>query len=217
MIRNLFILCSCLFLLSCTKQNSIVGAGSIGEQNRTTAAFKSVHTTADIDAYIKKGNQFSIVLKGYENIIAITETAVENDRLVVRYNNNYHSVNGSNLKAYITMPELNGVGLYGSCMVYVDSFNNSTNLSLNIHGSGNIRVTNSIASNTIAGIYGSGNIIARGLVTNKANVEIHGSGNTEISVNSQLQSNIHGSGNVYYWGSPVVTTNIHGSGRVVKQ
>lgn len=217
MIRNLFTFFFCIFILSCTKQNTIVGAGSMGEENRTTLPFKSVHTTADIDAYIKKGNHFSIVLKGYENIIAITETAVENDRLVIRYNSNYNSIKNSNLKAYITMPELNGVGLYGSCMVYVDSFNNSTNLNLNIHGSGNISVTSSSANYTIAGMYGSGNIRARGLVTNNAQVEIHGSGNTEISVNTQLQTNIHGSGNLYYWGSPIITAQIHGSGRVLKQ
>lgn len=217
MIRNLFFICSCLFLLSCSKQNSIVGAGSIGQQIRITPTFKRIHSHADIDTYILKGDQFSVLLKGYENIIAITETLVENDRLSIHYNTAYNNIKRSNLQAFITLPELTEVGLYGSCRIYVYSFNNINMLNLSLHGSGNIRVNNSIANNANIGIYGNGNIKAKGLVANQANIQIHGSGNTEISVHNQLQSNIHGSGNVYYWGSPILTTNIHGSGRVLKQ
>jgi len=126
---------------------------------------------------------------------------------------------------YIT---ISGSGSVESTNYFADT----TNVSLNISGSGNIYLKSiaDILESTISGsgeiylegeasdhrinISGSGSVRAFNLATLETFVRISGSGNTEVLVSDYLDVIISGSGNVYYRGNPQIDINISGSGGV---
>ncbi len=212
----LFLAISAVAVISCSK-DVIKGSGNVVTQERSVAAFQSVETHYDITANITYGSTQEVRVTGYENLLGIVETKVENGVLKLKYDQRFNTIRNGNVIAYITLPVVDKTTIHGSGDINVSGFANGSSFSALIHGSGKIKVQNSSFQNVEATIHGSGNIDARSLQAKEANADVYGSGNIFITVSDRLKATIHGSGNVNYWGNPTLETNRYGSGRVVKQ
>ena len=134
---------------------------------------------------------------------------------------------------YITLPNIDYAAISGSGSIQsTNSFTDTTNVYLNISGSGSINMyTNAhLIESFISGsgrielggsayehridISGSGDIKAFNLETTNTYVSVSGSGNSEVWVIDYLDVNISGSGSVYYRGNPQINANISGSGGI---
>ncbi len=204
-------------LLSSCGKDSIRGEGSTVSQQRNVSGFTSVQGNADIRIHIAHGNIPSTEVKGYRNLVDITETYVVNGKLIVKYKDDYYNVRNSNVELYVVMPELNAIGTNGSGNVWIDGFQNGNDLDSHINGSSNIHINNCNYDIVSFDVNGSGDIRAAGLSSKYANATIHGSGDIEISCSQNLKARIYGSGDIKYWGEPTVDAEISGSGKIKKQ
>jgi hypothetical protein len=206
-----------LFLSACEK-DSISGDGNVAMEKRSLGGFSKVFTSGSTLVHITKASNFSINVKGYENLLPYLETSVQNGTLKIEIDKDMR-VKNANYEVFITMPDLSAISTEGSGDVDVlGDFSGNTDFELKISGSANISFEKGSTQNLSTRIEGSGDIKAFGLVAADAKPITSGSGDTEIGITNKLDARISGSGNVYYKGSPVsVDTNISGSGKVIKQ
>ena len=203
-------------LFSC-KKDVIRGSGNTITETKTVSPFTAVETHYDIKAIITYGATQQLEVSGYENLLNILETPVENGVLKLKFNQNYNTVRNVNVVARIQLPAITATTIHGSNNIEVSNFAGGNAFTAQIHGSGDIRVNNSAFQTATLRINGSGDIDARGLQAQEATTNINGSGDVSITVTGKLNATINGSGNINYWGSPVVEATIHGSGRVIKK
>ena len=205
-----------LLLASCEKQ-SITGSGSLSTEQRAVLPFTAVQTSGDIKLNIRYGTTSSIEVKGYSNLVPITETKIQNNKLYVQFQDQYNSVRNNNVEVTVVLPVLESVYSYGSGDVWVSDFSNGNNLQVSIYGSSDVIITNSQFNTGNFESHGSGDIEAQNLSVKTGNASIYGSGNIKLSCTEFLRSKIFGSGNIWYWGNPALDTQINGSGSVVKK
>ena len=211
---SLFLLATVLF--ACRK-DVIRGEGNTITQTKTVAAFTGVETHYDIKAIITYGATQQVEVSGYENLLNVLETPVENGVLKLKFKTGYHTIKNVNVVARLQLPALTSATIHGSNNIEVTGFTNDNAFTGQIHGSGSIKVANSAFEKATLRINGSGDIDARGLQAKEATAHINGSGEVFVSVSDKLIATINGSGNINYWGNPAVETSIQGSGRVVKK
>jgi hypothetical protein len=204
--KQIVLLFASFFTLASCSKDVLKGSGNTNTQTRSVPAFHSVETHYDIAANIYNGTTQELQVTGYENLLDVLETTVENGVLKLKFNHRYNSVRNVNVVANITLPIVNKTTIHGSGDIAVSNFANGASFNALIHGSGNIKVQNSAF-----------HIEARGLQAKEATADVFGSGDISLSVIDKLKATIHGSGNINYWGNPAVETNIQGSGRVIKK
>ena len=205
-----------LLLASCEKQ-SITGSGSLSTEQRAVLPFTAVQTSGDIKLNIRYGATSSIEVKGYSNLVQITETKIQNNKLYVQFQDQYNSVRNNNVEVTVVLPVLESVYSYGSGDVWVSDFSNGNNLQVSIYGSSDVIITNSQFNTGNFESHGSGDIEAQNLSVKTGNASIYGSGNIKLSCTEFLRSKIFGSGDIWYWGNPALDTQINGSGSVIKK
>lgn len=214
--RIILMATAAVLLASCSK-DSIRGSGSMGTRTLNLPAFTAVEAHYDIDAVITHNPNQQVVMTGYDNLLNILNVTVENGVLKLKFNTDYYNIRNSNVRAQINIPVLSRAGIYGSGNISISGFGNGNTLTTNIHGSGDVHISDSRYQQAVLDIFGSGKIDARNLQTREAQVNIFGSGDTWISVSDRLITRINGSGDVHYWGNPTVEISRNGSGRVIKK
>ena len=215
-IMNMAALLLLITAASC-KKSYIRGNGDTIIESRVVGGFTSVKTNGDIRLFVSYGTTQKVEVKGYANLVDITETRVENNKLVVKYKDEYYNVRNSNVEVYMTIPVLTGAETNGSGNIEIGGFLNGTGIGLFTNGSGNVYVSNSRYDNTYLDVNGSGDIKAPGLLAKNTEAVIHGSGDIEISCTQNLKARLYGSGDVRYWGNPLLDVATSGSGKVKKQ
>ncbi len=205
-----------LILSSCSKE-VLRGGGTTSTRTLNLPAFSAVESHYDINAVINYGTLQQLSVTGYDNLLNMLDFKVENGVLKLKFNSNYNTIRNGNVVVNITIPAIGKAAIYGSEDIVIAGFAAGNTLNATIHGSGNIRVSNSSYQSALLDVYGSGNIDAQGLQVKQAQANVYGSGNTSLTVADRIKANIFGSGNIYYWGSPVIETTQNGSGRVIKR
>lgn len=219
-----------LFILSLTYS---ISTGQTVKESRDLKGFTSVGFGISGSLYIKIGPQFSVELEGEKGDLAEIETVISGERLQIKHDNwrfNFRE----KVNVYITMPELDGLGVSGSGKAEIQSKVVSEDLDLSVSGSGNIYTSGLEVENLECSISGSGNMKLGGGNASDAEVsisgsgsfygdmtecetmEVHvsGSGNCTCNVTGSLEASVSGSGNVTYSGNPRVDARVSGSGRV---
>lgn len=214
-IPKLFLLAGLLALFSCNKER-VTGSGATSTENRNVSNFVKLDLSGSTKAYITKGNQFSVQLKGYSNLLPYFETEVNGNTLQLHFRDGV-SVRNNNVEVYVTMPELTELRGSGATTANIKGGFNSDVLSVDVSGSGNVQIEDGTTNQFIQTVSGSGILKAFGLTADKAVINVSGSGTSEVTVASQLKVNISGSAVVYYKGTPAVESNISGSGKLIQR
>jgi predicted SpoU family rRNA methylase len=227
-----------LYLLSAFIITGNVLAASAVKDKRNVKGFTRISYGVSGNLTVRIGNEFSVVLEGEEDDVERVVTEVSGDRLIIRQENWRFRFSDFNdgVDVYITLPELEGLGVSGSGRAeIVDNIKNIDDLSLNVSGSGKLTTAGIEVDNLDCGISGSGNILIQGEGSaDRGDISISGSGNytgrdleidhLEVSVSGSggcickagdsLTARISGSGNVTYRGNPRVDARSSGSGHI---
>jgi hypothetical protein len=207
------------------------------KETRNVSGFTKVSFGVSGNLYINFGPEFKVILEGDKKYVDEIITEVSSGKLVIKMENwrmNNWRMN-EKVTVYITMPELNGLGVSGSGKAEIKDPVKTDDLNLNVSGSGKLYLSDITASRLDCGISGSGDIILGGSGNcSRANIsisgsgnymgesqkigtaEIHisGSGNCTCNVTESLKASVSGSGNVTYEGNPKVDAHVSGSGKV---
>ncbi len=204
---------------SCNKPGSppVEGAGKASSETRKPGNFTAVKLKGYGQVAITQGNELSLVITDFPNLLPYVETTVSNNQLLVGYKDNVNIRNG-NLSVTIVMPSLNGTSIDGAGNFTVNgNFITKGVFSSWISGAGKIQVNGGSADSLDAGIDGGGALNEAAFAVKTASVKISGSGSADVKVSDRLDVNIDGSGIVYYTGSPVINQHISGIGKVTKR
>jgi len=227
----LFLLCLGFFVTSCEK---VVGDGPVRTETRTTNNFSGIDLRISGNVYYKPDAAYKVEIAAQQNILDVIETYVSNGKLVIKFKNDVRVRAHESIVVTLSGPQMNSLRVSGSGNITTTGLINTTNMDIDISGSGNVDVQNITASFLDANISGSGNIsIDGGTITEeklkisgsgnidlqdvestKANTTTSGSGDMWISVSKNLDVTISGSGSVRYKGNPIINTSISGSGKV---
>lgn len=204
------------------------------KETRDLKGFTKVGFGVSGNLYINFGPEFKVVLEGEKSDLEDIITEVSGEKLVIKKENWRHNMN-EKVTVYITMPELEGLAVSGSGKAEISDAVKSTDLSLDVSGSGKIFTTGVMVSNLDCRISGSGDIIMNGdgtsaktdisisgsgnytgeqLKSESADIRISGSGSCICNVKESLTAHISGSGNVSYLGNPRIDARVSGSGHV---
>ena len=221
------------FILAIVVLSGFARAQSDEKETRNVKDFTKVSFGVAGNLYINIGPEFKVVLEGEKRYLDNVITEVSGGKLVIK-NENWRM--NEKVTVYITMPELNGLGVSGSGKAEIKDAVKTGNLNLSVSGSGKLNASEVIVSNlecsisgsgdismgsggssTKAGISisGSGNYFGESFKISSAEIHISGSGNCECNVTESLHASVSGSGNVTYVGSnPKLDAHVSGSGKV---
>lgn len=207
------------------------------KETRNVSGFTKISFGVSGNLYINFGPEFKVVLEGERKYVDDVITEVSGGKLIIKMENwrmNNWRMN-EKVTVYITMPELNGLGVSGSGKAEIKDAVKTDELYLNVSGSGKLYISDITASSLDCGISGSGDIILGGggscskanisisgsgnymgesLKIGTAEIHISGSGNCSCNVTESLKASVSGSGNVSYQGNPRVDAHVSGSGKV---
>jgi hypothetical protein len=227
----LTIFISASFLTSCEK---VKGKGEVVTETRSTGTYNSIGLAMSATIYFTPGAEYSLQIRGQENILKQVETQVEGNQLIVRVKRGVILGNHEPITVYITAPDVSGLDVSGSGDINTSGPWNAGGVSVNISGSGNINLGTLVAESLSAKISGSGNINATGgtviredlhisgsgtidlrsIVSQTVYTTTSGSGDTYVNAVTLLDVTISGSGNIWYYGTPAINTHISGSGNL---
>jgi hypothetical protein len=203
-------------ITSCSK-NAIRGSGTTLTENRTVSSFSAVQLEGSGNVNIVQGAQQKVEVTGFENLLPIYETSVQNGTLVLKFNSEYHNISNNNIMVNITIPALSRIGINGSGVYRIKNLQGST-FDAEINGSGDIFSENCSYNSAYLKVNGSGYLRAAGIASNVVEALISGSGKIDVTSSQKLKATISGSGEINYWGNPQdVTSEISGSGKVRKR
>ena len=180
---------------SCTRET---GKGEIRTEERQVNSFTKIDLSNSADVEIVKGETLKVEVSDYENLLDNISVETVNNKLVIKNKPLRIHIKNSKAKVKITIP--------------------NTITSIDLSGSGNITITDGLASTVSLQISGSGNITANTSVDlTSVDLDISGSGNIEMNgITTSLHTNISGSGNINCKDLEAQTANcdISGSGDI---
>jgi len=222
------------FVLAITMSSGFTIGQSVVKETRDVKDFTKVSFGVAGNLYINFGPEFKVVLEGEKRDLEDIITEVSGGRLVIKKENWRFNFN-EKITAYITMPELKGLGVSGSGKAEIKDAVKAEDFDLSVSGSGKIYTTDVNVSKLGCSISGSGDIILGGngkatkadisisgsgnyegepLKIGIAEIHISGSGNCICNVTESLKASVSGSGNVTYEGNPKLDAHVSGSGKV---
>ncbi len=214
----------------------VVTAQAQKSETRTPGTFTKVETGGSWDVTITKGSKDEIKLESSSLDLSKVITEVRGGKLEIKLEKgNYWNVD---LSVFITVRELESVGVSGSGSVKLMSdfgaseFTlgssgsgvietrqiNAERLAVGMSGSGEIRVGGGRVDDLTIGQSGSGDFEGMDLIAQSVKIGKSGSGETSITVEQSLIVGSSGSGNVYYRGNPAEKSiSSSGSSSVIKK
>lgn len=240
MIKTLLLSAITLLSLTASAQRweTIKGSGNIKKETREVGAFTGLLSQGPMDVEISYGKENTITIEADDNLLPYIETAVENNKLIIKTKKNVGINSRHNLMVHVSMTTLSTLQLSGSGNINGSGdfsndgktdigisgsgnikmrFDHFNELELGLSGSGNMILKGNNVNNITAAVSGSGNIECADINTNDVFARISGSGNIKVTAQKSLDAKISGSGNVYYKGVATnITTKKSGSGAVIK-
>lgn len=203
-----------LGVLSSCHKSTLSGSGAIGQSERIVPEFHSIRSNADITVHVQYAPQPSVSVKGYQNLIDITETKWAEGTLLIQYQPAYRNIRNSNVEVLVYAPSIREIVTNGSGDVDLQDFLLNDSLDITVNGSSDIALNHCQFAFAGLNINGSGNIYALPSSIRTVQAQIQVSGDIETNCRKQLTARIAGSGAIRYRGKPSLDIQISGSGTV---
>lgn len=191
----------------------IVGSGRIKSETRQISGAKYLVSALPAKVILSTGSNEQVVVETDDNLLNLVNTYIKNEQLFITLaNGNYKT---KHMEVYVTLKDVNGIKNDGSGDISTKRVIRTDNLKLINHGSGDIKITNTVAKNVSIHVIGSGDITLGGYSDN-INVEINSSGNVKAGSFKSKNTNIYisGSGDCDLFYSDSLLAKILGSGDV---
>lgn len=219
---------------------NIEGNGHVISETRTVGTFHSISAKGAMDIYlipVSNASNYQVKLEGESNVLQYIQTHVDGGTLVLDTKHGFNVSTHGDLKAYIQVPQLDEVNLYGSGdIIGKDTLFSDNKMGFSLYGSGDVKVAvhapeiegNLLGSGKLAlagftqdlsvSITGSADYEGEDLKAENAKISIMASGDATVYASEKLEADITGSGDIYYYGNPTtVTKSVKGSGEVTKK
>lgn len=197
-----------------------VGLAPLAAQNkekRDVGSFTKIAFRIPGKVYLRQGNTTSVEIEGSRDILSIVKTEVDGSTLKIHSPSKWNWSNNDKATVYITIGELEGVSVSGSGDLIGESKFNVRDLSLNVSGSGSMKLEIDASGNVEADVSGSGNLQLSGS-SRELDSDVSGSGRVmlDMTIDGEADFSISGSGRIEARGKArEVSTSISGSGRVL--
>jgi hypothetical protein len=200
----MFVVLSAIFTpVSCYAHDDdfvVAGNGKIVAQNYSvtkqpfSAIYLDLGDAGDMQAQVThQPHTADAVITTDSNLLSYIKVYIKNETLYIIRKDDVDLKPSNKIKIVVNTENLDSVNTRGEANVILQG--ETKNLTLEMHGSGNINAKKLNAEKVRAIIQGSGDIIAN--ATQKISAEIHGSGKIEYYGNPpQVERVIHGSGKI---------------------
>ena len=222
-----------LFFTSCKKIN---GEGPVITENRDVTGYSGIDLRISGRVRFTIDSVYKVEIHAQRNILDKVETYLLDNRLVIKFKNNFNLRAHEPIEVVVSGPTLNAIRVSGSGNVETTNAVTTDLLDLDVSGSGDIRMSTVTATDADLRISGSGDIkIGNGTIEEeklrisgsgsidlvnvaavKATTTTSGSGDIHLNVSQQLNVTISGSGSVFYKGNPDIDSHISGSGKIIQ-
>jgi len=205
-------------------------------EDRHLSGFNAISVGGSYDVYVTQGSTESVKVVAPEDEMEHIVTEVQNGVLKI-YNrkDDWNWSWGGHKKemVYVTIKEVNAIGVSGSGDVFFKDGISSPSLKLRVSGSGDVTGKLDVktleshisgsgdmklsgkADDCTINISGSGDYTARDLVTINTAIHVSGSGDASVNASQKIDASVSGSGDIKYTGSATqVSISKHGSGSV---
>ncbi len=189
------------------------------KETRDVSTFKKLNFAGSGTLYLKQGGPQKVVLEGSQEVLDKYETIVEGDKLSIRPKerwNNWSWGNEDKIIVYVTVKDIEAVGVSGSGDLIAETKLVSDEMDLKVSGSGSIKAEVVVSGDLETDVSGSGDIEVKGSA-GSFDSDISGSGDVKASlaITGESTFSIAGSGKIIIDGSAKnLQTRISGSGSV---
>ncbi len=212
-IYSLFALFLALGFSSCGNDDICVrGNNRIDTEVRNIESFIGVCKVNSIDVEVYSAPYFEVVVTADDNIIPSILTYVSRDILHVELDGGCFRSFDARVEIY--MPDIAVLESRGSGNMLVDGFFNIPDLTLDLSGSGDIRLIGS-TEEFIIDKSGSGDVRAFDMRAEAVILDKSGSGDLEVFASDEILGEMSGSGDLLYRGFPIINLNKSGSGDII--
>jgi hypothetical protein len=187
-------------------------------ENRNVSGFTRVEFRIPGKFYIRQGSADKVEIEGSKDILSKIETEVEGSKLLIHTPGKYNWKSGDDdVKVYITIQRLEGLGVSGSGDLVGESKFTTNDLNLKVSGSGSLKLDVESSGEVDADVSGSGDLDVKGTAKSFES-SVSGSGRVTMAMNisGKTDFNISGSGRIEASGkTDNVDVTISGSGKVL--
>lgn len=190
------------------------------KETRNVDTFTKINFRVPGKLYLKQGAEQKVELEGSKEVLSKIETEVSGGKLSIgRENDNWNWKwdDEDKITVYITVKDLEGLGVSGSGDVFGQSKFKTGELSLAVSGSGSLHLEVEASGRVSANVSGSGHAEVKGSCGNFES-RVSGSGKVTASLNASgiADVSISGSGKVIASGSAKeIQATVSGSGEVL--
>ena len=183
-----------LLLISCSKNQVVVGSNNIITQEKQLSAYDRIEVLGSYDVIFTDGEVGKIKIKAPDNILPLIQTEVSDGLLKIGAEKNRYKVKEPIIIYVPVNSRLKQVDIKGSADIYSEKNLETKTLNVGIYGSGDARLTVDVSSLALE-VVGAGDVSA--YVTEDVDVSITGSGDVIIKGNpKKVKQKINGSGGV---------------------
>lgn len=224
------------FTFSSCSKDRIKGTGPTVNETFLISDFSKVSLSMGADVNYIYDQDYSVEVSAQQNVIDAMNIKKDGSTLSLKFRTGTHLLKYDKVTFTVRSPQFEGGNVSGSGDLNVTGDFKSTNLNLDISGSGKIIIQKIETGNVDADISGSGKmeihsgkattvntkisgsgkLYLEGMQAEDVSTKTSGSGKTKVWATDKLYARISGSGDVYYKGNPSVSTDISGSGKIEK-
>lgn len=191
------------------------------KETRNVSTFTKISFRVPGKLYLKQGSPQKVEIEGKKDVLEKIETEVDGDRLVIGKEGKWMDWswgdNDDKVNVYITVKDIEGLSVSGSGDLIGQGKITSSDLDLNVSGSGSLQLEATVNGDLEADVSGSGEIVLKGSSRNY-NSDVSGSGriDMDVAISDKASFSVSGSGKIQAAGTAnEVKTNISGSGKVL--
>lgn len=210
---TLILLCSLFW--SCNSNNCTEGSGRVLAKNVEVDFFWNLTNSTLVDVLLVADSTASwqSQIKGYENLLDVVVLDIQDERLVVRQNENCISTDRP-LEFFLQDRTISSI--VNSSSGNVSGVAGLNDPEIRNSGSGNVRLTNGRLTGPIQITNsGSGNVDTNGIDAEAVTITNSGPGDVFVTASGTLDVTISGSGDVYFKGDPIINSIVSGTGELI--
>ena len=193
------------------------------KETRNVSVFTKISFRVPGKLYLKQGSPQKVEIEGKKDVLEEIETEVDGNRLVIGKEGNgwmnwsWGNNDDDQVNVYITVKDIEGLSVSGSGDLIGQGKITSSDLDLNVSGSGSLQLEAAVNGDVEANVSGSGEIVLKASCKNYES-DVSGSGRIELDVviSDKADFGVSGSGKIQASGTAnEIKTSISGSGKVL--
>ncbi len=174
--------------------NTVRGSGDVVTESRAASGFDEVSLRGIGTLILEQGETEGVEIEAEDNIIALIETKVVGNKLIVETKPGYNLKPTRGINIYVSLINISAVDVAGSGDILADELE-SDDLWIEVSGSGNVDVAAITTDSMTFKISGSGDLEIDTLEADTLDVVVAGSGTVKVAGNVAEQAvDVSGSG-----------------------